>query len=100
MLLKKQFAHLIESFEKRAQNVRKFCNLFKPEVEIEIHELKVPAGPAGTDEKLDAIIFTKEVSVSKGIEFVHKIREERGLPKLEEFEIELIQNDNSKISSS
>jgi len=62
--------------------------------------LEDAAGPAGADPELEAIIFTKEVSVWKGIDFVHSLRKQKGLNYLNEIEISLIDGEGGKVSSS
>lgn len=39
-------------------------------MKIEIHKLYDAAGPAGIDPDIQAILFTSEASVNKGVEFV------------------------------
>lgn len=63
--------------------------------------LKDPAGPAKDDPDVQAIIFTSEANVGKGVEFVDNERKTRGLNSLENVIIPLIEISNGvKISSS
>ncbi|KAK0552636.1 Elongator subunit elp2 [Tilletia horrida] len=102
MLAKKAEAHLLEDLETRKERVRDFVDRFwnglHPDphqsdasegegqrLEIDAVTLKDVAGPAGTEEDLQALVLTDE-TISGG-EFIDKVRAEKGLGALEHFVI-------------
>lgn len=50
--MKKAYAHLIEPFETRKENVLVFLHRLNPKLEIEIFELSDPVGVAGSIEDI------------------------------------------------
>ena len=79
LLKAKKYAEVLEPFETRATNLKEFLARFS-NLQIEIHALNDPVGPAGTDPNLQAIILTQEVA--KGGKMVDEIRQANGLEPL------------------
>jgi len=80
LLLKKTHKSAIQSYETRRNSVRKFFDYFDPNLQVEIPEIRDPAGPA-KDGDFDVIIVTPETI--KGGDYVNKLRREGGYKELE-----------------
>lgn len=86
MLTKKKHAELLEPLDKRLKRVDDFLELFGrvlnpyAAVRREVVKLADVAGPAGTEEDLQALILTDETA--SGGDYIDKVRIERGFNKL------------------
>ncbi|MCO5562747.1 hypothetical protein L7F22_016379 [Adiantum nelumboides] len=91
MLTKKKYAEILESLDERTRRVDAFLELFgraynpSGAVKRDVSKLTDVAGPAGTEEDLQAIILTDE-TVSGG-DYIDKVRAEKGLKALSRLSI-------------
>ncbi|XP_043724931.1 phosphopantetheine adenylyltransferase 1 [Telopea speciosissima] len=100
MLIKKELADMIEPIEKRMKAVEDYIKSIKPGLKVEMEAIMDPYGPSIVDDKLDAIIVSKETLVG-GIS-VNKRRAEKGLPQLKIEVVDLLPEEKSgeKLSST
>ena len=89
LLKKKSYADMLETFEKRCENVRNFLTALRGvSFEIDIFELNDPAGKAATDPEIQACILTKEVE--KGGAIINEARTQNGLGQLDLVFVDMI----------
>eukprot|EP00743_Colponemidia_sp_Colp-15_P007695 GILK01008330.1.p1 GENE.GILK01008330.1~~GILK01008330.1.p1 ORF type:complete len:361 (+),score=47.73 GILK01008330.1:41-1123(+) len=88
LLVKKQFAEFLQTFEQREKILREFLNTVRSDIEYDIQVLTDPVGPAGPDPLLEVIVLTVETAA--GGEMVNKSRTERRLNQLDVLVIDLV----------
>ncbi|ONK79545.1 uncharacterized protein A4U43_C01F7470 [Asparagus officinalis] len=100
MLVKKELAELIEPIETRMKAVEDYIKFIKPGLVVQVEPIMNPYGPSIIDDKLDAIIVSKETLA--GGHSVNKKRAEKGLPELKVEVVDLLPEETSgeKLSSS
>lgn len=85
LLKKKAYAEFLEPYETRKSSVIDFCSKVNPKLFAEsgrfiVFELEDPVGWAGTDEKIEALVLTREVE--RGGKMVNDARAANGLYEL------------------
>ncbi|KAF9558018.1 Nucleotidylyl transferase [Agrocybe pediades] len=88
LLQNKSNKHILQSFPVRKENVRKFLNMFKPDIIADIVPIDDVYGPTGWDPDVQALVVSKETV--GGAEAIAKHRAEKNLPPLQPFLIDVI----------
>ncbi|KAJ6815949.1 phosphopantetheine adenylyltransferase 1 [Iris pallida] len=100
MLAKKGLSHLIEPIETRMKAVENYIKSVKPGLIVQVEPILDPYGPSIVDDKLDAIVVSKE-TLAGGLS-VNRKRVEKGLPELKVEVVDLLPEGTSgeKLSST
>jgi pantetheine-phosphate adenylyltransferase len=95
LLTKKDNREVLQSLPERIRGVRQFMELFKPSLVYDIVPIQDIYGPTGTDPNIQALVVSKETA--SGGKAVDKYREEKGLPPLKTFVIDVISHSSSRV---
>ncbi|KZP21237.1 Nucleotidylyl transferase [Athelia psychrophila] len=90
LLVNKKHKEVLENIETRKSKVAAFIWHFRPDLEQEIVEIEDVYGPTGTDPNIQALVVTPEPSTLSGADMIDALREEKGLPKLQRYIIDVI----------
>jgi len=88
LLVNKSNKHVLQTIDERIALVRSFLTLFKPGLELSIVPINDVYGPTSWDPNIQALVVSKETL--SGAAAIGKLRNEKGLPRLETFVIEVI----------
>ncbi|KAG8807060.1 hypothetical protein FRC17_004671 [Serendipita sp. 399] len=88
LLTKKSNREVLETIEQRMEGVRRFLELFRPDLVHEVVPISDVYGPTGFDPDIQALVVSKETL--SGAQSIAKLRHERNLPGLETYVIEVI----------
>ena len=97
LLKNKKFADKMQSYDLRAENVKKFMGMVSCRP-VEVVKIEDVAGPTGTRDEIDVLVASKETESSRSS--IDSIRLERGLRKLEYRFIELVGGEGAEKMSS
>jgi pantetheine-phosphate adenylyltransferase len=104
---------VLESLPERMRGVHRFMELFKPSLVYDIVPLHDVYGPTATDPNIQALVVSKETAsggragkclmvvvacVSNGAQ-VNKCREEKSLPLLKTFVIDVISHSSGRLEA-
>jgi len=95
LLTKKDNRDVLESLPERIRNVRLFLEIFKPSLVCDIVPIHDVYGPTATDTNIQALVVSKETA--SGGKAVDKFREEKGLPPLRTFVIDVISHRSRRL---
>lgn len=98
LLVNKQYAEYLETFEQREATVKAFIRSLKPDMLIETYPLDNMFGPTTGIKKIDALVVSKETR--EGANFVNDARKKLNWPALDIIEIGLIDAKVGKLSST
>lgn len=104
MLTRKKLAELIEPFDTRCANLKKFLNIVASDLEVSPVNISDPYGPSIVERDYQCLIVSRETF--KTGEMINTKRAENQLPELEIHVVELIPDfngdlgDEDKVSSS
>jgi pantetheine-phosphate adenylyltransferase len=118
LLTKKDNRDVLESLPERIQGVHRFMELFKPSLVYDIVSIHDVYGPTATDLNIQALVVSKETAFGgkagkclmtihcvsrKGVHVysfqVDKRREEKGLPQLRTFVIDVISHSSHRLEA-
>ncbi|TRM62564.1 hypothetical protein BD626DRAFT_569714 [Schizophyllum amplum] len=88
LLVRKRYAEALESISLRERKLRAFLTLLNPTLTYDIVPITDVYGPTGWDENIQALVVSKETE--SGAQAIAKHREEKGLPALQTFVIDVI----------
>jgi pantetheine-phosphate adenylyltransferase len=118
LLTKKDNRDVLESLPERIQGVHRFMELFKPSLVYDIVPIHDVYGPTATDPNIQALVVSKEtasggkagkclmaiIALPGGVltcirAQVDKCREEKGLPRLRTFVIDVISHSSHRLEA-
>ncbi|CAH2354773.1 phosphopantetheine adenylyltransferase [[Candida] railenensis] len=90
LLTKKKYQEVLESYEKREQNVKEFYKhiLASASIEFDYYEINDVCGPTGFVRDIDALVVSGESA--KGGEFVNNYRSEKSFPILDIITVDVV----------
>ncbi|KAF8912096.1 hypothetical protein CPB84DRAFT_1761253 [Gymnopilus junonius] len=88
LLQNKANKHVLENLSTRTEQVRKFLQFFKPDIEADIVPITDVYGPTGWDPNIQALVVSRETL--SGADAIAKHRKEKGLSQLKTFIIDVI----------
>jgi len=94
LLVNKTHKELIQPYETRRKRVVEFLAEVEPDVKVEVHELHDAFGPSVSMEDLTTLVVSQETS--KGGSMVNDERARRGLSRLKNVVVDLVQDDGTK----
>jgi len=97
LLTKKDNRDVLESLSERMQGVQRFMEIFKPSLVYDIVPIHDVYGPTATDPNIQALAVSKETA--SGGKAVDKCREEKGLPRLRTFVIDVISHTSHRLEA-
>lgn len=97
LLERKTNREVMEPLSVRTDRVRSFLELFKPNLEYDLVPITDVCGPTGWDPDIQALVVSKETL--NGASIIAKTRQEKSLPPLKTFVIEVISPAASIVTS-
>jgi len=88
VLQKKANKHVLENFDVRTEQVRRFLKFFKPSIVLDITPIVDVYGPTSWDPNIQALVVSKETI--SGAEAITSHRQKHNLPPLQVFLIDVI----------
>jgi len=98
LLTKKLYREVLETFDERTKKTREFLQLIKPGLELDLPPLTDVYGPTGWEPNIQALIVSKETL--SGANAIAKHRQEKDLPSLQEFVVDVIGPDGSNLTEA
>ncbi|KZT71290.1 Nucleotidylyl transferase [Daedalea quercina L-15889] len=95
LLKNKAYKEVLEPLAVRTARVRGFLELFKPGLYYDVVAISDVYGPTAWDPNVHALIVSKETL--PGAASIHKHREEKGLPPLRTFVIDVISSSEASL---
>ncbi|GBE82122.1 hypothetical protein SCP_0405020 [Sparassis crispa] len=95
LLKKKIYKEVLESLSVRTERTRTFLELFKPGLVYDIVPISDVYGPTGWDPNIQGLVVSKETL--PGASSIHKWREEKRLPPLHTFVIDVISSTEASV---
>ncbi|KAH9952105.1 Nucleotidylyl transferase [Amylocystis lapponica] len=97
LLKNKANKDVLETLPARMARVRAFLQLFQPALHCDVVPISDVYGPTGWDPDIQALVVSKETL--PGASSIHKHREEKGLPPLRTFVIDVISSTEASVDS-
>ncbi|EJD44148.1 Nucleotidylyl transferase [Auricularia subglabra TFB-10046 SS5] len=95
LLVRKKNRHVLEPLGLRIARTRGFLELIKPGLELDIVPIQDVYGPTGWEADIQALVVSRETL--PGAASIAKLREEKDLPKLDVFIINVVSHDAARV---